>query len=77
MHGLSPDRGGGFGTSRVAAELRLSVKTIETHRQLIKQKLGLTNGAELTRRAAEWTLEAVRSRSGLHGMSHYRMRASG
>jgi DNA-binding NarL/FixJ family response regulator len=54
--------GSGLGTSRVAKELQLSVKTIETHRQHIKEKLGLTNGMELTRRAAEWMLAATRSR---------------
>jgi DNA-binding NarL/FixJ family response regulator len=68
-HGLS-DRelqvfrliGSGLGTARVASELQVSVKTIETHRQRIKQKLGLTNGAELTRRAVEWLLSAARER---------------
>ena len=55
--------GSGLGTSRVAAELQLSVKTIETHRQRIKQKLGLTNGSELMQRAAEWVLGAVRERA--------------
>jgi DNA-binding NarL/FixJ family response regulator len=54
--------GSGLGTSRVAKELQLSVKTIETHRQHIKQKLGLTKGIEVTRRAAEWMLAASRSR---------------
>ncbi len=54
--------GSGFGTARVATELQLSVKTIETHRQRIKQKLGLTNGTELTRRAAEWMMETARRR---------------
>jgi DNA-binding NarL/FixJ family response regulator len=54
--------GSGLGTSRVAEELQLSIKTIETHRQHIKEKLGLTKAPELTRRAAEWMLEATRSR---------------
>ena len=54
--------GNGFGTSRVAAELQLSVKTIETHRQRIKQKLGLTNGTELTQRAVAFQLQAARER---------------
>ena len=54
--------GSGLGTSRVAKELQLSVKTIETHRQHIKQKLGLTKGTELTRRASEWMHSAVHSR---------------
>jgi DNA-binding NarL/FixJ family response regulator len=57
--------GSGFGTSRVAQELQLSVKTIETHRQRIKQKLGLTTSSELTRRAAEWLLDATRARAGV------------
>jgi hypothetical protein len=46
----------------VAKELQLSVKTIETHRQHIKQKLGLAKGTELTRQAADWMLSAVHSR---------------
>jgi DNA-binding NarL/FixJ family response regulator len=54
--------GSGLGTSRVAKELQLSVKTIETHREHIKQKLGLIKGMELTRQAAEWMLAATRSR---------------
>ena len=60
--------GGGLGTARVAKELQLSVKTIETHRQRIKQKLGLTNGTELTRRAAEWMMEGARKRGQRHGL---------
>ena len=62
--------GSGLGTSRVATELQLSVKTIETHRQRIKQKLGLTNGTELTRRATEWMLSAARDRAKLNGSPH-------
>ncbi len=54
--------GSGLGTSRVATELQLSVKTIETHRQRIKQKLGLTSATELTQRAAEWLLQSTRER---------------
>jgi len=59
--------GSGFGTARVATELQLSVKTIETHRQRIKQKLGLTNGTELTQRAAEWLMNAARKRGQRNG----------
>jgi DNA-binding NarL/FixJ family response regulator len=55
--------GGGVGASRMAAELHLSVKTIETHQMRIKQKLGLTTARELTRRAAEWLLDANRARA--------------
>lgn len=43
--------GRGLGTREVAGELRVSVKTIETHRQRIKTKLGLSTGTELQRRA--------------------------
>lgn len=59
--------GTGLGPSRVATELHLSVKTIETHRQRIKQKLGLTNSVELTRRATRWLLGAARGRGQLTG----------
>jgi DNA-binding NarL/FixJ family response regulator len=66
--------GSGFGTSRVATELQLSVKTIETHRQRIKQKLGLTNGTELTRRAAEWMIDAARNRASSNGVRRFSTR---
>ena len=52
--------GSGFGATRVAAELRVSVKTIESHRTHIKEKLGLGSGAELNTRAARWVLDCVR-----------------
>lgn len=54
--------GSGLGTSRVAKELHLSVKTIETHRQRIKHKLGLIKGMELSRQAADWIRSAAHSR---------------
>lgn len=68
--------GSGFGTARVATELQLSVKTIETHRQRIKQKLGLTNGTELTRRAAEWMMDGARKRGRRNGLRPPSSRAS-
>ncbi len=46
--------GQGKGTRTVAAELGLSVKTIETHRAHIKEKLGLRDAAELVRFATDW-----------------------
>ncbi|MCA9121725.1 MAG: response regulator transcription factor [Planctomycetaceae bacterium] len=49
--------GHGIPTREIAKRLHLSVKTIETHREHIKEKLGLTNGAELTRHAVQWVLE--------------------
>lgn len=49
--------GQGMTTRNIAAHLRLSGKTIETHREHIKQKLDLSNGAELACRAVQWVLE--------------------
>ena len=55
--------GRGLGATRLAQELHLSVKTIETHRMRIKQKLGLRCGAELNRRAESWLMSELRERS--------------
>ena len=41
-------------TSAIAQELNLSVKTIETYRAHIKDKLGLANAAELVSAATRW-----------------------
>jgi DNA-binding NarL/FixJ family response regulator len=46
--------GRGFGASRLATELNLSVKTIEKHQAHIKEKLGLHSAAELSEKAAHW-----------------------
>jgi DNA-binding NarL/FixJ family response regulator len=46
--------GQGLGTSAIAAKLHLSVKTVETYRANLKQKLRLTNAAELVRYAVSW-----------------------
>ncbi|MEI9894689.1 MAG: LuxR C-terminal-related transcriptional regulator [Chthoniobacter sp.] len=43
--------GQGLKARGVAGELRVSVKTVETHVQRIKSKLGLASGGELQRRA--------------------------
>ena len=52
--------GRGFGASRLATELHLSVKTIETHQAHIKEKLGLHSAAELSEKAAHWMLHSMR-----------------
>jgi DNA-binding NarL/FixJ family response regulator len=52
--------GRGFGATRLAAELHLSVKTIETHQMRIKEKLGLQSAAELSRDASLWMSEVAR-----------------
>jgi DNA-binding NarL/FixJ family response regulator len=41
-------------TTEIAAQLHLSVKTIEYYRDQIKRKLNLKNSAELTQRATAW-----------------------
>jgi DNA-binding NarL/FixJ family response regulator len=46
--------GTGFGARRIAEELSLSVKTVESHRENIKRKLGLATAVELNRCATDW-----------------------
>lgn len=49
--------GQGLATKEIAHKLHLSHKTIETHRENIKSKLGLKNATELNRHAVQWNLE--------------------
>lgn len=51
--------GRGLSTRQIANQLELSIKTIETHREHIKSKLNLKNGAELSRHAVRWVLESA------------------
>jgi len=53
--------GRGMSTRAIADALFLSVKTIETHREHIKRKLGLTSAPELLRYAIEHGLNAERA----------------
>jgi len=46
--------GQGFGTRQVAERLHLSIKTIETYREHIKQKLNLADANELLQYAIQW-----------------------
>lgn len=46
--------GRGYSTARIAEELHLSVKTVETHRAHIKEKLNLADAAELSGYAGQW-----------------------
>lgn len=49
--------GRGRATGEIAGQLHLSVKTVETHREKIKAKLGLKTAAELYQHAVRWVLE--------------------
>ncbi len=49
--------GQGKTTRHIAAELHLSIKTVETHRENIKSKLNIVNAAELGREAVQWVME--------------------
>jgi DNA-binding NarL/FixJ family response regulator len=51
--------GRGFGASRLATELHLSVKTIETYQAHIKEKLGLHSAAELSDKASRWMVHST------------------
>ena len=51
--------GQGVKTQEIAARLYLSIKTIETYRVRIREKLELKGGVELARCAVQWVLERV------------------
>jgi DNA-binding NarL/FixJ family response regulator len=55
--------GAGDSTRAIAQRLCLSVKTIETHRSHIKEKLGFTDARKLVGFAAEWLIAAGMERS--------------
>ncbi len=46
--------GQGLKTHEIGERLHLSVKTIETHREHIKEKLGIANASELAQQAIAW-----------------------
>ena len=46
--------GKGLGTRQIAAALRLSIKTVQTHCSAVKEKLHLGTGRELMREAVRW-----------------------
>jgi DNA-binding NarL/FixJ family response regulator len=55
--------GQGHGTRPIAEKLHLSIKTIESHRAHIKEKLNLQNATELVHHAIQW----VQSEKALSG----------
>ncbi len=46
--------GRGMATRQIAEELHIGVKTVESYRARIKEKLNLDSGAELVRHAIQW-----------------------
>lgn len=50
--------GEGFDMTRISQRMALSIKTIETYRARIKQKLNCPSRTELVRTAVEWVLRA-------------------
>ena len=53
--------GQGYGTRQIAEMLHLSVKTIESYRASIKEKLVLESGTELMQRAVQWVQAEIAS----------------
>ena len=49
--------GNGMMTTEIAQRLKVNMKTVETYRLRMKQKLGVKTAADLARRAAQWVLE--------------------
>jgi DNA-binding NarL/FixJ family response regulator len=56
--------GRGVGPGEIAARLGLSVKTVESHREHIKEKLNLPNGRELLRKAMEYVASESQQAAG-------------
>lgn len=46
--------GSGLSTRKIAEQLCISIKTVETHRENIKHKLDVANASELVRYAVAW-----------------------
>jgi DNA-binding NarL/FixJ family response regulator len=53
--------GRGIGTREIADKLQLSVKTVEAHREHIKEKMDFKSGAELLRYAMQYMMEQGRA----------------
>jgi DNA-binding NarL/FixJ family response regulator len=54
--------GSGLGTREIAEQLHLSVKTVESYRARLKEKMSLRSGTELLRFAVRWAEEHTSER---------------
>jgi len=52
--------GRGLGTRQIAAELRVGIKTVESYRARIKEKLQLADGNQLLQHAIQWVQSGAR-----------------
>jgi DNA-binding NarL/FixJ family response regulator len=52
--------GQGLGTRQISEELRLGIKTVESYRARIKEKLHLTDGNQLLQHAIQWVQSGAR-----------------
>lgn len=48
--------GQGYATKRIALELHLSSKTVDSHKEHIKEKLNITDNTSLIQRAVTWVI---------------------
>jgi len=74
--------GMGRSTREIAGELNRSLKTIESHRENIKRKLGLRSAAALVNCALRWAQEGISVSDSTHRRTHlylnrYRPESSG
>jgi len=49
--------GQGISTRQIGERLSISIKTVETYRARIKEKLRLESGAELVQTSVEWAIK--------------------
>jgi DNA-binding NarL/FixJ family response regulator len=55
--------GMGTSTRKIAEQMNLSIKTVETYREHLKQKLGLSNSTELVHYATHWVEQGSQLRT--------------
>jgi len=56
--------GRGLGTRAIAEALHISVKTVESYRARLKEKINLRSGTELVRFAIRWVADAPKREAG-------------